>query len=264
MEFDFALLTILLVEPSSTQNKIIVNHLRKEGIYSIEGVNSGNRALESLQTCSPDLIISSMYLPDMTATQLIAQIRQTQHFASLPFMLISSESSHDLLEPIRQAGVVAMLPKPFDHTDLKRALRTTLEFIDPDEIDLQYYNAESLRVLVVDDSSMARGYISRVLQNMGIVNIVLAKDGNEGVALFAEQTFDLVITDFNMPGMDGKQLVETIRRKMGNSYVPILMVTSEQDLTRLSSVEQAGVSAICDKPFEPQNVKELLARILNG
>ncbi len=263
MEFDIPGLSILLVEPSSTQSRVIVNHLRKEGILSIEGVNSGAGALDSLNSYPPDLVISAMYLPDMTATQLITEIRQMEEFNALPFMLISSESSLDILDPIRQAGVVAILPKPFDHTDLKRALRATLEFVDPDDIELQFYNAESLRVLVVDDSSMARNYISRVLENMGIRQIVLARDGNEGITQFAQQIFDLVVTDFNMPGLDGKQMVDIIRKDMGNSYVPILMVTSEQDLTRLSTVEQAGVSAICDKPFEPQNVKQILARILN-
>ena len=264
MESDISNLSILLVEPSSTQNRIIVNHLKKEGIQGIEGVNSGGSALDSLNSDPPDLVISAMYLPDMTAIQLISRIRQMEVFNALPFMLISSESSLDVLDPIRQAGVVAILPKPFDHADLKRALRATLEFVDPDDIELQFYNAESLRVLVVDDSAMARNYISRVLENMGIRQIVFARDGNENISQFAQQSFDLVITDFNMPGMDGKQMVEIIRKDLDNSYVPIVMVTSEQDLTRLSTVEQAGVSAICDKPFEPQNVKEMLARILNA
>ena len=261
---DISKLSILLIEPSVTQNKIIVNHLRQEGIQFIDGVCSGAEGLRFIHRCLPDLVISSMYLSDMTATELITRIRQQDEFSSLPFMLISSETSFKILDPIRQAGVVAILPKPFDHADLKRALRSTLEFIDPEDLDLRHYEPESLRVLVVDDSVLARKYIKRVLENMGISRIVEAADGNQGVAVFSEQEFDLVITDYNMPEMDGKQLIECIRQDLGNAYIPILMVTSEQDMTRLSTIEQAGVSAICDKPFEPNNVKEMLVRMLDA
>ena len=261
--FEICNLAILLVEPSATQNKVIVNHLKKEGIQRIEGVRSGAEGLLSIRRRPPDLVVSAMYLPDMTATELITEIRQQEEFNTLPFMLISSETSFKALDPIRQAGVVAILPKPFNPVDLKRALRSTLEFIDPMDIDLQFYDTDSLRVLVVDDSALARKYIKRVLGNMGIQRIVEAADGKQGVDAFSKQDFDLVITDYNMPEMDGKELIECIRQELGNAYIPILMVTSEEDMTRLSTVEQAGVSAICDKPFEPQNVKEMLVRVLN-
>ena len=73
---------------------------------------------------------------------------------------------------------------------------------------------------------------------------------------------DLVITDYNMPEMDGRQLVEYIRQQSWQSTVPVLMVTSEHNQQRLAAVERAGVSAICDKPFEQESIKRLLAEAL--
>ncbi|MCX7089789.1 MAG: response regulator [Methylococcales bacterium] len=258
-------LSILLIEPSAMQLKVIVKHLQDEGIERVEAVTSGNAAFESLQQFHPDLIISSLYLPDMTAVDLVHQLRETEIWQHIPFMLISSETKFHALDPIRQAGVMAILPKPFTHQDLKRALRTTVEFIDPDEVALQHFDVEALRVLVVDDSQMARKHIARVLNNMGIERITFAINGREAVDIFIkeQQAFDLIVTDYNMPEMDGEELIRYIRIEMANTFIPILMVTSEENETRLSNVQQSGVSAICDKPFDPQTVKDMLFRILD-
>jgi len=259
-------LSILLIEPSNTQLKVILHHLRSEGIVNIDGVGSGAEALAMLKSQRPDLIASSLYLPDMTAIELVERIRHDadETLSHIPFMLISSESRFEMLDAIRQAGVVAILPKPFAHDDLKNALRATIEFIDPQEIDLEHYDIESVRILVVDDSSLARKHISKVLRNMGITQITEAVDGKQGIEAFleAEQAFDLVITDLNMPVMDGQQFIHYIRETLHNSIVPILMVTSENNQTRLSNIHKAGVSGICDKPFDPQTVKEMLFRVL--
>ncbi len=258
-------LSILLVEPSSMQLKVIIKHLQQEGITSIEGATNGLEALESIKAYPPDLVMSSMYLPDMTATELVLAMRQSELGQNVPFMLISSETDFKALDPIRQAGVVAILPKPFNHADLKRALKATIEFIDPEELSLTHYDVEALRVLVVDDSLMARKHITRVLNNMGINEIITANDGKQGVDTFSanQEAFDLIVTDYNMPVMDGQELIRFIRHDMGNTLIPILMVTSEENELRLNNVQQSGVSAICDKPFEPQTVKEMLFRVMD-
>ncbi len=257
-------LSILLLEPSSTQLKVILKHLQEEGIVNIEGVSTAEQARQSIQSFRPDLIISAMYLPDMDATDFIESIKSDDELREIAVMLISSENSWSVLDKVRQAGVVAILPKPFSHEDLKRALRNTIEFIDPQQMELEYYDIEKLRVLVVDDSKLSRKHISRVLENMGITQITQAQDGKEAVALFqqAEEAFDLIVTDYNMPEMDGQELTEYIRHEMNNAFIPILMVTSEHNEARLSNIQKAGVSAIFDKPFEPDTVKEVLYRVL--
>jgi two-component system chemotaxis response regulator CheY len=261
---EIADLSILVIEPSSTQLKVIVQHLQNEGISHIEGVSTAEQAQVSLQTFQPDLIVSAMYLPDQMATELIKELKHDEAYKDIPFMLISSENSPKILDIVRQSGVVAILPKPFNHEDLKRALKTTIEYIDPEELELEYYDIEKLRVLVVDDSNLARKHITRVLNNMGINNIITANDGTEAVELFQAEAeaFDLIVTDYNMPEMDGQQLTQYIREELNNPFIPILMVTSEHDEARLSNIQKAGVSAIFDKPFEPQTVKEMLYRIL--
>jgi two-component system, chemotaxis family, chemotaxis protein CheY len=258
-------LSILLIEPSPTQLKVIVQQLQKAGVGNIETLGSGQQLLERLSEHKPDLVISSMYLPDMTAAELIHGIRHDEGWHDVPFMLISSESAFQALESIRQAGVVAILPKPFAFEDLKRALRATIEYIDPQEINLDHYDIEHLRVLLVDDSALARKHVAKILNNMGISQITFAVDGIDGLQKYQDNpdAIDLIITDYNMPNMDGQQMIRAIRQELGNTVVPILMVTSEDNETRLSNVHQAGVSGICDKPFDPHSVKEMLYRIFS-
>jgi len=260
---NFSELSILLIEPSYTQRKIILTHLQQEGVDNIDGVATAEQALTFIKQYPPDLVISAMYLPDGNASELLNTIRNDSD--TINFMLISSETRFSALDPIRQAGVVAILPKPFDRADLNRALRSTIDYIDPQELELPSYDVSELRVLLVDDSSTARNHIKRVLHSLGINYIDTAQNGSEAVEILEQQnSFDLVITDLNMPEMDGQQLVEYIRQDMNDAYLPVLVVTSAGNDPRLDNVQQAGVSAICDKPFEPQSIKEILYRVLEG
>lgn len=249
-------LSILAVEPSGTQRRIIVHALEHEGVRNVYEATDGQQALALLSAHRPDLILSSMYLPDMTGTDLIHAIRKGQEYADTPFLLISSETRFRYLDPIRQAGAVGILPKPFAQDELQTALRTTLDLVDID-MDMDDDN-DNLRVLVVDDSTLAQRHISRVLNGMGITDITLASDGVEALELVNRNYYDFVVTDYNMPHMDGKELIDRIRTSSNQASIPILMVTSEDNASRLAAVQHAGVSAICDKPFEPAAVRRLV------
>lgn len=257
-EISISDLAIMIVEPSGMQCKIIQSHLRDLDIHKVQLIHNGEQALESMRQAIPDLVIGCMYLPDMTGTDLVHQMRNDKILEDVPFMLISSETSFASLDPIRQAGVVAILPKPFHVEDLKKAMYSTLEFINPDESALADIHLDELHVLVVDDSPMARKHISRVLSNLGIRDINQAENGARAVDMIENEYYDLVVTDYNMPEMDGEALTRYIREHSTQRSIPVLMVTSEENESRLSAVQQAGVSGICDKPFEPETVKRII------
>jgi len=153
---DIPELTVAVVEPSTMQGKIIEAELNALGIDKILYQRSGQAALETMLRIKPDLVISAMYLPDMTGAELVVSMREDEALQAVPFMLISSETSFAMLDPVRQAGVIAILPKPFATGDLRKALYSTVEFITPDEDALADIVLDELKTLVVDDSSMAR------------------------------------------------------------------------------------------------------------
>jgi len=255
-------LYILLAESSSTQSKIVIKQFAELGITNFEVVDSGSAVLTSLEKNTPDLVIANMYLPDMSSTELVHKLREDDNFQELVFMLISTETSFDRLDPIKQAGATAVLPKPFNTKQLKQALHTTFDYLEPEELDIENFNAESMHVLVVDDSRFARKQIMRTLSKMGIERFMEASDGADAIPIIDNEYFDLIITDYNMPKVSGKELIDYVRTKSHQPTVPVMMVTTEESGSKLEAVERSGVSAICDKPFEPRTVKAMIESVM--
>ncbi len=255
-------LVVFLVEPSATQAKFIAAEFQGVGIDRVDVFGSGAEALAAMGKSRPDLVVSALYLPDMSGTDLVGAMRRERDLEQVAFILISSETRPQALEPVRQAGVCGILPKPFAREQLLTALTTTLDFLRQDNDLVREIDGENLRVLLVDDSPSARKFMRRVLENLGIDKFVEAENGREAVAILADTQVDLVLTDYNMPEMDGRELVEYIRKQSWQNSVPVLMITSESNQGRLAAVQESGVSGICDKPFEPAVVKQLLWNLL--
>lgn len=256
-------LNIILVEPSTTQSGIIKRQLQELGIGSIESVTDGRHALKSMRNYTPDLVISSLYLPDSSGTELLQIMRIDDQLRDIPFMLISSETRFRQLDPIRQAGSIAILPKPFNKDQLQQALNATVELIEPsNSLELEDINPEELRVLLVDDSSTARQFIKRILTGLGIERIDEATNGIEAIKLIKDNFYDLLLTDYNMPEMNGQELVDYIRKHSEQKSVPILMISSENNQSRLAAIQQSGVSALCNKQMDSALIKGLLESIL--
>jgi two-component system chemotaxis response regulator CheY len=255
-------LFVVLVEPSTTQQHIIKDYLQALGISSIDSYTTGQQTLQAIRRTPPDLVISSLYLPDMTGTDLVHSLREDENLQETAFILISSETRFRYLDPIRQAGAIAILPKPFNKQDLKIALQATLDYLEVPQLALEHIDTEALRVLLVDDSRLARNHMRRILAAMGIEHIDEVNNGVEGADMLNRHYYDLVISDYNMPEMDGQELVDHIRSNSGQPGIPILMVTSESNQSRLAAVQKAGVSAICDKPFETSTLQRFLEKLL--
>ena len=114
------------------------------------------------------------------------------------------------------------------------------------------------RVLVADDSSTMRKIILRSLQAVGVKDVAEAADGVEALALFAPGKFDLVLTDWNMPAMNGLELLKAIRAQ--DTQVPVIMVTTEAEKSRILEAIQAGVTDYLVKPFQPDTLREKLEK----
>lgn len=255
-------LSVLLVEPSSMQAHMVQRMLANQGVKKVTVVETASAALTALRTSHDGtVVVSSLYLPDLAGTELVAAMRAETALETVPFILVSSETRPQVLEPVRQSGACSIVAKPFTEQQLSRALYAAADYLNPPQ-DIDVAEIESLRVLLVDDSMASRRHLRRLLTELGIERITEAADGKEAVTLLEQSMVDLVITDYNMPEMDGRELTAYIRTQSWQADVPILMVTSEQNMGRLAAVERAGVSAICDKPFEAGSIRRLISDAL--
>jgi two-component system chemotaxis response regulator CheY len=258
----FQNLRALLVEPSAVQARIIRAECDEIGLRQVEIVGTVGDALDAMLRSAPDLTLSALYLPDGTGTELVEAMRAEGRLAEVPFLLISSETRPQALEPVRQSGACGILPKPFTAAQLSRAISRTLDLLGTSHVLENEFDLDSIRVLLVDDSPNARRFIRRVLENLGLRHFIEASNGREAAALLTDTMVDLIVTDYNMPEMDGREFVEYVRTRSWQQEVPILMVTSESSESRLAAVQEAGVSGICDKPFETALLQQLLAGML--
>lgn len=114
----------------------------------------------------------------------------------------------------------------------------------------------SLRVLVADDSTSMRKLVLRSLRAAGADAVTEAADGDEAVAKFSPGQFDLVLTDWNMPGRTGLEVVQAIRTQ--DPAVQIMMITTEAEPARVAQALAAGVSDYLVKPFTAAALREKL------
>ena len=197
-----------------------------------------------------------------TGTDLVQAMRSEDALLDIAFMLISSETHIRYLEPLRQAGVIAILPKPFTIEQLRTSLMATLDYLEPEPLDLTEFSPDELRILIVDDSFTSRRIIRQMMERMGIEHFSEAENGKQAIQMIENEFFDLIVTDYNMPEMDGEELSQFIRNQSSQQSVPVLMVTSETDHNRLAGIAQSGVSAVFDKPFTTDTLRTTIQRLL--
>ncbi len=116
-------------------------------------------------------------------------------------------------------------------------------------------------ILCVDDSSSIRQMVSFTLKSAGY-DIIEAVDGQEGVDKAKAKTVDLVLTDQNMPRMDGLTLIKTLRTMPAYKSVPILMLTTESSDAMKTQGRAAGATGWIVKPFDPQKLMEVVKKVI--
>lgn len=120
---------------------------------------------------------------------------------------------------------------------------------------------KNIKILVVDDFSTMRRIIKNLLKDLGFSNIQEADDGNTALPMLQQGDFDFVITDWNMPGMQGIDLLRAIRADASLKHLPVLMVTAEAKKEQIVAAAQAGVNGYVVKPFTAATLKEKLEKI---
>ena len=120
----------------------------------------------------------------------------------------------------------------------------------------------TLKFLVVDDFSTMRRIVRNLLKELGHASVDEAEDGSAALAKLKRENFDFVISDWNMPVMDGLQLLQSIRADPALTALPVLMVTAEAKKENIIAVAQAGASGYIVKPFTAATLDEKITKIL--
>jgi len=117
------------------------------------------------------------------------------------------------------------------------------------------------RILTVDDSASVRQMVGFTLRKAGY-EVAEAVDGKDGLEKVSREKFDMIITDLNMPNVDGIQLIAAVRKLAGCSYVPILMLTTESQAEKKDAGRKAGATGWIVKPFNADQLISVIQKLV--
>jgi two-component system chemotaxis response regulator CheY len=123
-----------------------------------------------------------------------------------------------------------------------------------------------IRTLIVDDSSVMRKIVERSLRQAGLELLVVyeAGSGTEGLELLKAKKVDLILSDINMPSMDGLEFLRQLRAQKLAPGVPVVMITTESSEEHVKQAILSGAQGYIRKPFTPEQVKERVLPLLNA
>ena len=251
---------VMLVVESRLQQAMISKMLNEVGIDEIHACSSADEALNRLRMTPVQVVIASRTLPDMSGVQLCETIRDELRWSRVAVLMMTADPLNEAAtHAVGRLGGVDVLQKPFDAPGLQDALQRLFR-IEADDAG-QLAGLEARRVLVVDDSSVARRRIQQTLAELGFQNFTDVGDGADAIQHMRTGQFDLVVTDYNMPMVNGRDLIDWIRNESSQPDVPVMMATTEFDPMKLAEIYQLGVSAICGNSFDREQVRNIVIRL---
>jgi CheY-like chemotaxis protein/tRNA A-37 threonylcarbamoyl transferase component Bud32 len=273
-----ARVTVVLVEPSRVQAGITRRYLEAQDVTVSAAVTTGEAAAAAVKEHHPDVVVSALYLADTTGVELAKKIRAEVTERRTGFVLISSESDGADPAALSKLDHVVLLPKPFTPERLVQALNVvTGKSVIVKSTAVSVTGLEglhrpggtlagkpraraALRILIVDDSATARMIERKVLQELGFANFAEAADGAQAIAAATREPFDLIVTDFNMPLMDGRALISYLKQTPTTAEIPIVMVTTETSPALLDPIRAHGVTVLA-KTFDKAVVQPVVDKL---
>ncbi|HIO79693.1 TPA: adenylate/guanylate cyclase domain-containing response regulator [Candidatus Poribacteria bacterium] len=215
----------------------------------MDGVEGLQKAVEYM----PDLIISDLDMPNMNGYEMCQEIKQRNATQDIPVVILSVRGTGLDIDKGFDVGANDFLTKPVDEAELISRINLTLA--PKGESSLRE------KILVVDDSALVRNMMKQGLSQQGF-EILTASDGHEGYDAAVEHEPDLIITDFNMPGMDGRELTRALKNREALSDIPVLMLTAADSDKDQRKGKHAGIAAFLSKPFPPDKLVVIAEKLI--
>jgi CheY-like chemotaxis protein/tRNA A-37 threonylcarbamoyl transferase component Bud32 len=265
------ILTVLVVEPSRVQAGIIRKYLEAQDVR-VTAAATGKDALAAVSSHRPDVVVTALHLADMTGTDLVNRVQAAAGPDAPGFVVVSSAEEGKEVGTLSKLRRVVLLHKPFTPEQLVAALnvvtgkglalKSTAVSVAPlAALARPTVDRAALRVLVVDDSAVARTIVCSTLRGLGFAQFVEVADGAHAITAAARESFALIVTDFHMPLLSGHALVSYLKQTPATANIPVLMVTTETDPNLLDPVRKLGVAAVFEKAFPAAAVKPVIDQL---
>jgi two-component system, sensor histidine kinase and response regulator len=268
-------LKVLIVDDNNTNRRILHNIVERWGMHPT-AVSNGAQALDELSAAeqvndSYRLVLTDMHMPGMDGFGLIGHIRERERTkpSSATIIMLTSGGQRGDAARCRELGVAAYLPKPVRTAELHAAILRVLRAIqEPPPIPLiTRYSLrhkggflKSLHILLAEDNRVNQKLATRLLEKRGH-QVVLVTNGQEALEALAQRSFDLVLMDVHMPGMDGIEATMAIREKERSTgfHQPVIALTAMVMKGDHERCTAAGMDGYLSKPIDIQKLDDVLA-----
>jgi len=268
--WDNSVVKILAVDDDLYSLRISKDFLceAKFNFYFIQVIDIKN-SFEISKQLNPDIILMDWEMPEISGIEIIKQLKSDTLTQIIPVIMITSRSGISDIQTAFDAGAIDFVHKPIDKVEIINRTKFIVEYAKTkkslNESNIMSGNANNqidqsnkFSILYAEDSVELRSYISACLREYYLV--IEAENGKEGLDLTLKHRPDLIISDYNMPEMDGIEFCKQLRENFEISHIPFIMLTAQQSEEAKIEGFKYGADDYINKPFS-QNL--LFARIDN-
>jgi len=240
---------ILIVDDSAVVRKSLLKLLEEMGAQ-VTAVEDGEQGLEAALTGQFDLIITDVEMPKMGGYTLCLKLKNTPSTRGIPIIILSTQDSDEAIERGFQAGATAYISKSDAMSQLKKTIGEVL--------DKSSFKQERT-ILVVDDSKTIRFLVEKGLSEAGF-HVLTATNGKEALEMIKIKEPDLILSDINMPEMDGVEFCKQVKADTDWAAVPFVVMSSHSERSLVRGMIDQGATSYIVKPF---NLEQLVVTIEN-
>jgi two-component system, sensor histidine kinase and response regulator len=264
---------VLIVDDNET-NRFILHKMVERWGMNPTSVSNGERALAELSAAENanhafGLVLTDMHMPRMDGFGLVSHLKDSAKFSMPTIMMLTSGGQRGDAARCEELGIAAYLTKPVRQAELREAVirvlhakhevspvPLTTHFSLPDKCDL----SKGLHILLAEDNRVNQMLAVRLLEKRGH-HVVLAETGEEALGILAKRSFDLVLMDVHMPGVDGIEATKAIREqeKSTGLHQPVIAMTALAMTGDRERCLAAGMDGYLSKPIDLRKLDEVLA-----
>jgi CheY-like chemotaxis protein len=263
-------LPVLIVDDNATNRRILEEVLQIWHMKPIS-VEDGRAALALMEKANADgktfpLVLLDAQMPDMDGFEVAGKIKHNSRLANAVIIMLTSAGQSGDAARCREVGIDAYLSKPIKRTELLEAMKRVLgaqgvglEKAPPDAAPASRESRKRLKILLAEDNRVNQAVATRLLEKRGH-EVVLAETGKQALQRSAEEVFDIILMDVQMPEMDGLEATAAIRQRetIQGTHIPIIAMTAHAMVGDKERCLGAGMDAYISKPLQ---IKELFSAI---
>ncbi len=246
---------ILLVDDSSATRKLCTMFLRPLQAQ-IDEAASAEEALDKTSSGSYDLVVTDVEMPGMDGLELCARLKREAKTRAMPVLVVSTLDTDADIDRGFEAGATRYLPKPFTQEEFCRTVGGMLQ---------QNLQRREQVILVVDDSETVRGIVERALAEAGFP-VLKARNGRDALDVLescGDNPPSLILSDLNMPEMDGWELCAAVRSDARWAALPYVTMSTQADRGTMRRLMEHGASSFLTKPFSADQLLVLVEKLLD-